>query len=271
MRVYSGALRERVDKKGLTIFGCITESRSAAVIELYQDAGFDALMIDREHTALNTETVCDHIRVARCIGLPVMVRVAEDSYHELNRTLDQAPDGIYVPRITSRAQVENIVRTISYPPRGVRGVAGSTCPVGKYYGWGHVTEQMRTVNDTLVLGIQIETREALDDLDGILSVPGVDIAVIGGDDLSARMGIPGQWDTEVFHQAVEEVFAACNRHGVVPGIAGGDPTTVAHWISLGARVIWYATDINLFWSAALKQITDLDAALGAAGLEGRCP
>ena len=268
MRVYSGELRERVDRKDLIITGGIMDSRSGAVVELYQDAGYDCLLIDREHTPLNTETVCEHIRISRALGLPVMVRAADDSYHELCRTLDQAPDGIYVPRISSRAQVEEIVRNISYPPKGVRGVAGSTCPVGKYYGWSHVTEQMRTVNDLLVFGIQIETKEALDDLDGILSVPGVDIAVIGGDDLSARMGIPGQWDTEVFHQAVEEVFAACNRHGVLPGIAGGDPETIAHWISIGARVIWYASDIYLLWAAASKQITDLGAALAAKGMEG---
>jgi 2-keto-3-deoxy-L-rhamnonate aldolase RhmA len=268
MRVYSGTLRELVDRKDLIIFGGIMDSRSGAVVELYQDAGFDALLIDREHTALNTETVLEHIRLARALGFPCMVRAADDSYHELNRTLDQAPDGIYVPRITSREQVEQIVHTIMYPPRGVRGVAGSTCPVGKYYGWGSVVEQMRTVNDTLVFGIQIETREALDDLDGILSVPGVDIAVIGGDDLSARMGIPGQWDTEVFHQAVEEVFAACARHNVLPGIAGGDPQTVAHWISLGARAIWYAADIALFWSAARSGIVELEKALAASGQEG---
>src|SRR5664279_5265739 len=114
MRGCTNQLRRRVDARELLVFGCVMDSRSGAVIEMYQEAGFDAVMIDREHTALNSETILEHIRMARALDFPCMVRVADPSYHELNRTLDQAPDGVYVPRIRSRADVEHVMDTVKY-------------------------------------------------------------------------------------------------------------------------------------------------------------
>lgn len=265
MRVCSGKLRKRVDNGDLLIFAGIQESRSGSTVEVYCDAGYDALMIDREHTSLSEETISDLVRVARLLDFPVMVRVAEDCYHELNRALDQGPDGIYVPRIRSREQVEQIVRTVKYAPLGIRGLAGSTCPAGKYYGWGSVPEQIETVNRNLVVGIQIETAEALADLDGVLSVPGVDIAVVGNDDLSMGMGIPGELNHPDYIAAVDRMIAACRRHGVLPGIAGGDPDFVSFWIGRGMRVVWYTSDIYLLWDAAVRQLGALKDRLGAGG------
>lgn len=265
MRVCTGKLKQMVEARQLIVFGGIQESRSGAVVEAYHESGYDALLIDREHTALNEETIAELLRLARALEFPCMVRVAEDCYHELNRTLDQAPDGIFVPRIRSREQVERLVRTVKYPPLGIRGLAGSTCPAGKYVGWNSVPEQIETINRDLVIGIQIETAEALDDLDGILSVPGIDVAVVGNDDLSMGMGLPGQLDSPEYHAAVERIIDACRRHGVLPGIAGGDPATICHWVQRGMRAIWYASDICLLWTAAQKQLSDLQDALSEGG------
>lgn len=265
MRVCEGTLRRRVENKDLLIFGGIMDSRSTAVVEVYKEAGYDVLLIDREHTPLSEETIAEHIRLARALDFPCMVRVAEDCYHELNRTLDQAPDGIFVPRIRSRDQVENVVRTVKYPPLGMRGLAGATCPVSKYVGWDSLADQIETVNRNSVVGIQIETVEALDDLDGILSVPGVDIAVVGNDDLSIRMGIPGQLAHPDYVRAVEGVIEACQRHNVLPGIAMGDPAMAVEWISKGMRAIWYSADICLIHEGAVRGLRALKEGLRASG------
>ena len=257
MRGCTRVLRERVDNDELLIFGCVMDSRSGTVIEAFHEAGCDALLIDREHSALNSETILEHIRLARALGFPCMVRAADDSYHELNRMLDQAPDGIFVPRVRSREQVENIIRMVKYPPVGIRGLTGSTCPVGKYMGWSSVASQIEYVNRDVVVGIQIETTEALSDLDGILSVSGIDMAVVGNDDLSVRMGIPGQTGRPEYQDAMMRVIAACQRHKVLPGIAGGDPVTVGYWIERGMRVIWYAADVCLLWQTAALQLNRL--------------
>lgn len=247
--------------------GCVMDNRSGAVVEMYHETGYDVLMIDREHTALNSETILEHIRLARALGLPCMVRAADHSYHEIGRMLDQAPDGIFVPRIRSRAEAEAIVKTIKYPPEGLRGLGGSTCPAGRYMGWPHVRDQVAALNRDTVIGIQIETAEALKDLDGILSVPGLDIAVVGNDDLSLGMGMVGQLDNPAYIEAVMKMIAACNRHDVLPGIACGDPAKVKFWLERGMRMFWATADICLMWQAARDQLKAIKAQL--AGTSAR--
>jgi 4-hydroxy-2-oxoheptanedioate aldolase len=261
MQGLTDKLRQRVARRDFIIFGCITDGRSGAVVEMYHDTGFDALMLDREHTALNSETILEHIRLSRALGMPCMVRVADHSYHEINRTLDQAPDGIYVPRIRSRQEVLDLMRTLRYPPHGVRGLGASTCPAGKYIGWNTPREMVDTISANLVVGIQIETAEALADLDGILSVPGIDIAVVGNDDLSLGMGILGELDNPRYIQAVEKMIAACLRHGVLPGIACGDPQLMRFWADKGMRVFWSANDIAMMWAAARSLMQSIKTAL----------
>jgi 2-keto-3-deoxy-L-rhamnonate aldolase RhmA len=264
MRGLTDQLRQRVARRDFIVFGAITDGRSGAVVEMFHEAGFDALLVDREHTALNSETILEHIRLARALGLACMVRVADHSYHEICRTLDQAPDGIYVPRIRSRQEVLEVMRALRYPPDGVRGLGASTCPAGRYLGWDTPREMVDTISANLVVGIQIETAEALGDLDGILSVPGVDIAVVGNDDLSLGMGILGELDNPRYLKAVQSVIAACSRHGVLPGIACGDPPRMRYWAEKGMRVFWSASDITLMWAAARSLMQSVRAALPGA-------
>jgi 2-keto-3-deoxy-L-rhamnonate aldolase RhmA len=177
-----------------------------------------------------------------------------------------------VPRVRSKTQVEEIIHTVMYPPDGVRGLAGYGCPVGKYSGWGSRQEQLETVNQNLVVGIQIETKEAIDDLDGILSVERVDMAIVGNDDLSTSLGMPGEADSPAYHSVVREVIRACERHGVLPGIPCGDAKIARYWIEQGMRMIWYGSDVAFLWSGANRRITELRHALeesSAAGLMGR--
>lgn len=254
MRGCTNNFKNRIKNGDTLLIGCIMDCRSGTAIEMYDACGYDAVMIDREHTALNSETILEHIRLSRALGLPAMVRVADGSYHEFNRFLDQAPDGVMVPRIRTRADAERVIQTAKYPPLGQRGLGGSTCPVGKYLGWPRLTDQIAYVNDDVVVGIQIETAEALAHADDILSVPGIDMAVVGNDDLSVGLGIPGQLDNPEYLQAVETVIAACQRHKVLPGIAGGEPTWVRYWRDRGMRVFWCAADVVSMWTATLNGI-----------------
>lgn len=261
MKGCTGKLKQRIQNGDVLIFGAIMDSRSGAVVEMYHECGFDVVFIDREHTALNTETVLEHIRIARALDFPVMVRAADASYHEICRLLDQAPDGLFVPRIRSRAEAEQVVRTVKYPPAGIRGLGGYTSPAGKYTGWPHVTEQIEYVNSQFVIGIQIETAEALADVDNILATPGLDIAIVGNDDLSLGMGIPGQWEHPQYVAAVDRIIAACQRNKVLPGIACGDPARVRFWRDRGMRAFWYAADVVLMWQAARQSMANLKKAL----------
>lgn len=263
MKGFTAELKRRVKNKDTLLFGTIVDSHSGAVVEMYHDLKFVGILIDREHSALNSETIREHIRLARALDLPCMVRAADNSYHEVCRFLDQGADGAFMPRIRSRQEAQSYVANVTFPPIGIRGIGPSVCPAGKYVGWSHPTEMACYYNENLVVGIQIETAEALADLDGILSVPGLDIAVVGNDDLSLGLGILGQFDSPRYIQAVKSVIAACERHGVLPGIAGGDPTWVRYWRDQGMRVFWCGCDIVAMWNATRAGITAIKDGLAA--------
>jgi len=256
MKGCTGILKQKIKNREILLHGCVHDSRSGAVIEMYHETGFDVVLFDREHTAFNNETIQEHIRLARALEIPCMVRVAESSYSELNRVMDQAPDGIYVPRIRTRQDVEDVLRLTKFPPRGVKGYGASTCPAGKYLGWQPDTlKQIGFYNDEFVLGIQIETKEAIDNLDDILSVPGIDIAVIGNDDLTLGLGMLGQFDHPDYIAVIHRVITACNRYGVMPGIACGDPEKIRFWKDQGICAFWCASDIISMWTHTRQQIT----------------
>ena len=264
MKGLTGELKKRVRRKDTLITGCIMDSRSGAVVEMYQETGYDLVLIDREHTALNSETMLEQIRMARALGIPCMVRAADSSYHEACRFLDQGADGIFMPRIHSRQEAENFIRSVKYPPLGLRGLGASTCPACKYMGWKKVRDMVEFFNENLVVGIQIETAGALADLDGILSVPGIDVAVVGNDDLSMGMGIVGELDNPKYIEAVMKMIGACERHGVLPGIACGDPVRLRFWHDRGMRFFWSAADVCLMWDAASIQMSNIRKALNDA-------
>jgi 2-dehydro-3-deoxyglucarate aldolase/4-hydroxy-2-oxoheptanedioate aldolase len=261
MATCSGDLKKRIQNKDVILSGCVLDSRSGSVIEMYHSTGYDMVLIDREHSALNNETVLEHIRLARALNFPCMVRVAEPSYAELNRTMDQAPDGIFVPRIRTRKDVEDFLRLIKYPPNGIKGYAGSACPAGKYLGWEKPLEQFEYFEKDFVVGIQIETADALANLDDILSVPGIDVALVGNDDLSLGMGIPTQFDNPKYEKTVKNIIATCNKYGVLPGIACIDPVKVKFWKEQGMRLFWAAFDVVSIWQHTRQSLNAIQLEL----------
>ncbi|MDD3155333.1 MAG: aldolase/citrate lyase family protein [Victivallaceae bacterium] len=258
----TGKLKARLRSGSPTFFGCVMDCRTGMVMEAYKHAGLDAVMIDREHTCLDRINVLELVRAARLSQLPCMIRASQLAYAEINPLLDQLPDGIFVPRIRSRADVEELMRIVKYPPHGQRGCGASTCPAGKYIGWkGGPYEMTSTLNRDTVVGIQIETKEAFESLDDILSVPGLDVAVVGNDDLSVGLGIPGQFQSQTYQNAVRKIIAACRKHAVIPGIAGGDPEWVRFWLREGMKVFWVCDDPGLLWHGAKHTVDSLHQVL----------
>ncbi len=263
-----GKLKRLLHSGNPVFFGCVMDCRTGMIMEAYRDSGLDAVMIDREHTALDRTTVLELIRTARLLDLPCMVRVPHNVYSEICPILDQLPDGVFLPRVRSRADVEQLLRTVKYPPAGQRGCGASTCPAGRYVGWqGGSAEMIAALDRDTVVGIQIETREAADQLDDILSTPGLDVAVIGNDDLSVGLGIPGQYRNPLYLETVRRMIAACRKYGVTPGIAGGDPEWVRFWLREGMRCFWVCDDPGLIWNGARSVAENLHRVLKEEQLE----
>ena len=140
-----------------------------------------------------------------------------------------------LPRVTGREQVETCVRYMKYPPEGRRGAVmgrGHTAFRG-----GPLADTLAAMNRETFLVVQIETAEAVECLDDLLTVPGVDAALIGPTDLSLALGVPGEMDDPKLVGAIERTMAACAKHGVTPAIHTNDLAMTTSWARKGMRMV----------------------------------
>ncbi len=232
----------------------LAEIRQPSVMQLLSNAGFDFVVIDNEHGPFTIERIAELSRTARNLGLTPIVRVPDLAYPYLAQPLDAGAQGLMLPRVTNADQVKEAVQIMKYPPFGSRGCAfgrGATDFRG-----APLTETMATANDETMLIVQIETKEAVENIDEILAVPGVDVAFVGPTDLSISLGVPGQTDSPVLTAAIEQVIAVCQRNGVVPGIQMNDLDLAVEWAKKGMRLISSMSETALLVSAG-SQVTSV--------------
>jgi 2-keto-3-deoxy-L-rhamnonate aldolase RhmA len=221
----------------------IVEIRQPAVMQLLANAGFDFVIIDNEHGAFNIETIADLSRTAKYVGLTPLVRVTEMTYPYIAQSLDAGAQGVVIPRIYHPDQVREAVKITRYPPEGRRGNALSRGYTN--FKSGVVSEVMAAVNQETLLIIQIETRQALDSVEEIVAIPGVDAAFIGPNDLSIALGLPGQIESPEVEAAIERTIAACQRHNVIPCIHMNDLKLAVHWAKKGMKLVSVGSEAGL--------------------------
>lgn len=236
----------------------VSRLRSPDVPRMYARAGFDFVFIDMEHTAFSLETVADMIQAARLAGIVPVVRVPQAEYQLISRVLDSGAQGIIVPRVNTPAQVKDIVSWIRYPPHGIRGYASTTAQTdGTDIS---PVDFIEAQNRETLLVVQIERREAVANLEEMLSIEGVDVACLGYMDLSVDYGLPGQLDHPTMVEAVQQVIDVAKKHGVASGIIGPDIKAIDHWIKRGMRFASYSTEERLLQQAAItaaKQLREI--------------
>jgi 2-keto-3-deoxy-L-rhamnonate aldolase RhmA len=247
---------KRALAEGRAVVGTmIAEIRQPAIMQILVNGGFDYAIIDNEHGPFNIETIADLSRTAVALGLTPIVRVPDIAYPYIAQSLDGGAQGIMAPRIYTAEQTMQVVDTVKYPPVGQRGSAlsrGYTAFCG-----GNVVEVMAAANQETLVVIQIETVAALDAIDAIVSVPGVDVAFIGPNDLSIALGVPGQTTSPVLIAAIEKVMEACARHGVTTAIQMNDLKLALHWAERGIKMMSYSAETGMLTSAALTATTAL--------------
>lgn len=245
---------------GETVIGTmIQEMRIPAGAQILKAIGYDFFMIDMEHGSHSLETAVDILRVGRLLDMCPLVRVAGLEYHLIAAALDQGAMGIMLPRVETRAQVETLVECMKYPPVGKRGCS-SDAPHSEYV-FGPLSDFLEVNNqDTLVIA-QIERKVAVDNIDDLLSVPGVDVALIGPEDLSISLGIPGETTHPLVVEAIEKVIASARQHNVVSGIHMGGTEPLKGWMAKGMRMIMYSSDLSFLMEAGAAGLAELRAAL----------
>jgi len=243
-------------REGKTVIGTmITEFRTPEIARMMAAAGFDFIFIDTEHSPFTLETVVDIVRACRAVDLVCLVRVPDAEYHLIARALDAGADGLMIPRVETREVVEQIIQAAKYPPWGVRGYGLRAITTN--YEKAEVGDWIEWLNENTMIVIQIERKRAIENVDQLVSVRGVDAAFIGPHDLSISLGVPGQFDHPRMVEAIQRVVDTCKRHNIASGIHVRDLQKLLYWKERGVRMLTYSTDVNMIMSAATEAVEEL--------------
>jgi 4-hydroxy-2-oxoheptanedioate aldolase len=235
-------------------------ARSIEIARLAKTAGFDSLYVDVEHSSLSLETTAQICIAALELGIAPFVRVPSIRPEHVSRVLDAGALGVIAPHIRSAATAREVVAAAKFPPLGERSTGGGLPHL--HYRSFPAAEANAAMNEATMVIVQFETADALEKADEIAAVEGVDLVLIGTNDLLADMGIPGQYEHERVRDAYARTLAACRRHGKHVGVGGlaTRPKLAAEFVKMGARYVSTGTDLAFLLAAATekaKQVHDI--------------
>ena len=203
------SLKRKLRNNELTIGSWLTIPHQS-VVEIMASAGFEWLTIDLEHAAIDISQTMNLIALIQAKGMKALVRVSKNEEVIIKRVLDAGADGIIVPTVKNIEEAKQAVGYVKYPPKGMRGVGLNRA---QNYGIGF-EEYKDWLNDEVVVIAQIEHIDSVNNLEGILSVEGIDGIIVGPYDLSASMGMPGNYehnDVKMALKKIEEVTLKFQR------------------------------------------------------------
>lgn len=228
-------------RSGRPTFGSWLQFGDPGIAEIMATAGFDWLGIDLEHSPIDLESASRLIQVVELAGCAPLVRLSANDPVEAKRVMDAGAWGVIVPSVGSAAEARRAVEAVTYPPAGSRGVG-----LGRAHAYGaRFAEYVRECREGTVVLPMIEQREAVDRVDEILGVAGVDGVFIGPYDLSASYGVVGELDHPLVTAGVRKVVQAARAAGKAAGIHVVHPpiTQVAARLAEGFSFIAYGGDM----------------------------
>ncbi|MBA3440030.1 MAG: aldolase [Pyrinomonadaceae bacterium] len=242
-----------------TVFGCaLQQYRSTEIPRLLAAVGFDYLFIDSEHGGFGLETVQDLVVASNQSGITPFVRVGEMLYSLVTRVLDVGAQGIIFPRVESPTLLEEAISWTKYPPLGTRGFGFMAPQLG--YKTLSMPEIIEYLNAQTMIIVQFETGLSIEKCDELLSVPGIDVAMVGPADLSISLGVPGEFDHPKLLKAIDTLVEACGRHGVVPGIHCRTAKMALPWLGHGMRFLGCGSEHGMLFEKAKDTMAEVRAA-----------
>ena len=252
-------LREKL-RSEQKLLGTHVSLADIAVCDIFARLGFDYLWIDLEHTALSNEQALAQITVTQARGTAAVVRVPPNDFVTLKRILEMGPDGIIFPMIENAAHAKEMVDYTLYPPIGTRGF-GPRAAIA--YGLEDVNEYLENGSKDMARFVQIETRSAYEDLDGILANPWIDGVIVGPCDLAGQYGLLTDVMAPEMLEIIRDIAQRAKAAGKRAGLSFGDdsPETVARWFSLGIDMLSSGGDTHSLINGTRKTLNALkDAA-----------
>jgi len=258
MPLPSHPLQERLRAGELILCVAFSQARTADMSIMAAACGFDAMYVDLEHTATSLETTSTLCIAALGAGLVPLVRVPSLDPVYMTRALDTGALGVIVPHVDTRAQAQQIVDHCRFAPTGRRSIIGTNPATG--YLPHKPTEVVEQMERQTTLCAMLETPEAIGNAAEIAAIPGLDLLLIGSFDLSAELGILGEFRHPRFLEAIASAAQATRAAGKTLGVAGiRDPELLAQLVAQGVRFISAGNDAGFFMEAAGAQVKSLRA------------
>ncbi len=248
-------------KAGRTVVGVgLSLTASPPVVRIMANAGYDFLFIETEHHHMDPRTLLDVVQMARACGISPFVRPRDTQYDLIAGALDAGADGLIVPRVETREQAERLVSYAKFPPLGARGCGTLAMLDFRVPDW---QQALPWLNEQTLICTQVESTTAIENLDSILAVPGIDVALVGPLDLSISLGVPGRFDHPALIAAVDRVIDISRAHGKVSGIVLGSPAAVKPWWEKGMRFFSCGGDTGFLADGAAAIVRGVRAFAGA--------
>jgi 2-dehydro-3-deoxyglucarate aldolase/4-hydroxy-2-oxoheptanedioate aldolase len=251
--------KARLTEDEVVVGVALQQYRSTEIPRLLAAVGFDYLFVDTEHGGFSIETVQDVLVASNESGITPFVRVGELHYSLVTRVLDVGAQGVIFPRVESAALLEEAIGWTKYPPYGTRGF-GFMAPQLNYEQLS-LPEIMQHLNSETMVIVQCETALSMENCDELLSVPGIDVAMVGPTDLSISLGVPGEFEHPKILDAVERFVEACDRHAVVPGIHCRNAELALPWLRRGMRFLGCGSEHGMMLDKARETMAHVRAAV----------
>jgi 2-keto-3-deoxy-L-rhamnonate aldolase RhmA len=259
---YTNRMQERLARGEVVLCMATRLARTAEIAMIADSCGFDAFYIDMEHCTIPLDAAAQICVAALPVGITPMVRIAGHQFEDATRLLDMGALGIVCPNVGTRAEAEAFVRACRFPPLGERSVGGPGALQG--YRQTPLDEVNKQGNAATTLIAMLESPEGIANADAIASVNGIDVLLIGSNDLCTAMGIPGDLKSPKLRAAYETAAKACKAHNKHLGVGGirADVEHVAELIRLGARFVITGSDTQYLIRLARDEVAALRKAAG---------
>ncbi len=249
MTTVRNVAREKLEAGQLSLGVGIRMTRSVEIAKAMASAGFDWLFLDMEHGVMSLEACAQISAAALDAGIAPIARVPNGQYSIATRALDNGALGIVMPHVDTAAEAREVVEKLKYPPIGHRSVGGW----GPHYQLGKLStgDAVTVLNKSNLTVVMLETPTAIANAAEIAAVPGVDVLLIGSNDLCAEMGIPGDFGNDRLADAYATMIDACAKSNKFPGMAGiYNEAIMPRYIDMGARFILSGQDTAFIMAGA---------------------
>jgi len=232
---------KRALKAGKAQIGLWSSLSSNYSVEVIAGAGFDWILLDTEHSPADLENLLTQLQAAAPYPAHPVVRVPWNDMVTMKRVLDIGAQSLLVPYVSTAAEAKSAVSYTRYPPAGVRGVAGTT----RATRFGRVKDYAKRAHEEICVLVQVETEAALDNIEAICAIDGVDGVFIGPADLHASMGHTGEIANPKVKPLIDQAIRRIRKCGSAPGILTPSDADARHWLECGALFVAVGADVGI--------------------------